>query len=104
MREFLLVPALGREIGEPLETPFMLAGIVGSAWLAISWSRVPSALGERLTMGLVSLVLVLAAELGLSPFVRGSVDAWFASFTPLTLSLAIVLWAVHALAPVLVRR
>jgi hypothetical protein len=102
-REFLFVPAFGRTIGEAIEAPFMLAAIAASAWAAIGWCRVAADLRDRLTMGLVSLALVLTAELGLSPFVRGSVQAWFDSFTPLTLGLAIVLWAVHAVMPIVLR-
>ena len=55
-------------------------------------------------MGVLSLALVLLAEFALSPFVRGSVQAWFDSFTPLTLGLSIVLWTAHALTPLIVRR
>jgi hypothetical protein len=104
VRELLFVPAFGRVVGEPLETPFMLMAIAVSAWAATGWCRVPSDVRHRLEMGVLSLILVLVAELGLSPFVRGSVEAWFDSFTPLMLALALVLWATHAVMPVLVRR
>ena len=104
VREPLFVPTFGRDVGEPLETAFMLMAIVVSAWAATGWCRVPPDVRHRLGMGVLSLVLVLVAELSLSPFVRGSVEAWFDSFTPLTLALALVLWATHAGMPVLVRR
>jgi hypothetical protein len=99
VREFILIPAFGRETGELLEWPLMLVAIATTAWLVTGWLRVPADLGRRLTMGVVSLSMVLAAELGLSPFVRGSVQAWFDSFTPLTLSVALLLWAAHAAMP-----
>jgi hypothetical protein len=104
VREFIFVPAVGRGMGEPLEAPFMLTAIAMSAWIATGWCKVPPGVRYRLAMGVLSLALVLAAELGLSPFVRGSVKAWFDSFTPLTLALALVLWAAHAAMPALVRR
>ncbi len=103
VREFIFVPAVGRGMGEPLEAPFMLAAIAISAWIATGWCQVPTGARHRLAMGVLSLALVLAAELGLSPFVRGCVKAWFDSFTPLTLALALVLWAAHAAMPALVR-
>ena len=55
-------------------------------------------------MGVLSLPMVLAAELGLSPFVRGSLQAWFDSFTPVTLSVALLLRAAHAVMPALLWR
>ena len=45
---------------------------VPEVWLVLS----------LLAVGVLSLALVLLAELALSPFVRGSVQAWFDSFTP----------------------
>src|SRR3954471_17185186 len=99
LRELVLVPLFGRAIGEPLETPFMLAAIIATAWLAVGWCRIPPGSGPRLAMGFLSLALVLLAELALSPFVRGSVQAWFDSFTPLTLALSIMLWIAHTLMP-----
>jgi hypothetical protein len=67
---------------------------VPEVWLVLS----------LLAVGVLSLALVLLAELALSPFVRGSVQAWFDSFTPLTLGLSVVLWTAHALTPLIVRR
>jgi len=78
----VVIAALGRVIGEVLEMLFMLAAIVASAWLTVWWC---------LGMGIVSLSLVLLAELGLSPFLRGSVQAWVDSFTSLTFALSVVL-------------
>jgi len=103
-RELVLIPTLGRAFGEPLEAPLMLAAIVASAWLAVRWGRVPPDLGARITVGSLALALVLVVELALSPVVRGSVQAWFESFTPFTLALSIALWAAQALMPLLVRR
>jgi hypothetical protein len=104
LREIVLVPALGRALGEPLEAPLMFAAIVASAWLTMGWCRVPPDVGARIAVGSLALALVLLAELALSPFVRGSVQAWFESFTPFTLTLSIALWATQALMPLLVRR
>jgi hypothetical protein len=100
-RELVFVPALGQERGELLEAPLMLAAILASAWAATVWNDVPGRASGRLMMGLFSLAFVLAAELALSPLLRGSIQAWVASFTPLTLGLALVLWAAHAVMPAL---
>jgi hypothetical protein len=102
VREFLLVPVFGRPTGELLEAPLMLAAIWASAVLTVRWFMVPPDLPTRLRMGALSLVLVLAAELLLSPFVRGSVQAWFDSFTPVTLAIAILLWLAHLIMPLLI--
>src|SRR5215212_5117120 len=104
LRELVLVPALGRALGEPLEAPLMFAAIVASAWLATAWCRVPADLGARIAIGSLALALVLIAERALSPLVRGSAEAWFDSFTPFTLALSVALWAAQALVPLLVRR
>jgi hypothetical protein len=80
----------------------MLAAIWASAVLTVRWFMVPPDLPTRLRMGALSLVLVLAAELLLSPFVRGSVQAWFDSFTPVTLAIAILLWLAHLIMPLLI--
>jgi hypothetical protein len=34
--------------------------------------------------------------------VRGSVQAWFDSFTPVTLAIAILLWLAHLIMPLLI--
>jgi len=104
LREMVLVPALGRALGEPLEAPLMFAAIAASAWLSTGWCRVPPDLGARITVGSLALALVLLAELTLRPLVRGSVEAWFESFTPFTLGLSSALWAAQAFMPLLVRR
>jgi hypothetical protein len=104
VREFVLVPSFSRAPGELLEAPLMLAAIWASARLTVRSFAVPPGLTRRLTMGALSLVLVLAAEMLLSPFVRGSVQAWFDSFTPSTLAIAILLWLAHLMMPVLVQR
>jgi hypothetical protein len=104
IRELLLVPKFGRTVGEPLEAPFMLVAILLSAWVTLRWFPLEPTTSVRFAMGGISLVMVLLTELALSPFVRGSVQAWFDSFTTLTLGLSIVLWIAHVVAPVLVRR
>jgi hypothetical protein len=104
LREVLLVPTFSGVIGEALEAPLMFAAIVASAWLATYWCRVPPDTGARAAVGCFGLALVLLTELALSPFVRGSVQAWFESFTAITLVVSVALWAAQALMPLLVRR
>jgi hypothetical protein len=104
LRELVLVPRFGRASGDALEAPLMFAAIVASTWLAIGWCRVPPDIGARVAVGSLALALVLLTELALSPFVRGSVQAWFESFTSLTLVVSVALWVAQALMPLLVRR
>lgn len=104
VREVLLVPLLGRPVAEPLEAPFLLAAILLAARAALRWLPLPPKAALRLAMGILSLCLVLITEAALSPLVRGSVQAWLDSFTPLTLALSAVLWIAHATAPAIVRR
>jgi hypothetical protein len=80
----------------------MFAAIGASAWLAIGWCRVPPDLGARVAVG--SLALALVPNFALSPFVRGSVQAWFESFTAITLMVSVALRAAQAVMPLLVRR
>lgn len=105
-REFVLVPLLGRDLGQLAEAPLMLAAIVLGAWATVARHGLAPSFALRLGVGLSSLAMVMVAEFALSPAVRGSMAAWFASFTPLSLTVAIVLWAAHALMPalMLVRR
>jgi hypothetical protein len=93
LRELVLVPTFGRAIGEPLRAPLMFAAIVASAWLATGWCRVPPDTGARVVVGSLALALVLLSELGLSRFMGGSVQAWFESFTAITLVVSVALWA-----------
>ncbi len=94
----------GRAVAEPLEAPFLLVAILLSAWVTLRWFPLEPHMGVRRAVGGISLVMVLLTELALSPFVRGSVQAWFDSFTTLTLALSILLWIAHVGAPALVRR
>ena len=82
----------------------MFAAVAASAGLATGWCRVPPDIGARVTIGSLALALVLVAELAISPFVRGSLQAWFENFTPFTLAPNIALWAAQALMPLMARR
>jgi hypothetical protein len=98
-REAILVPATGYVAGNLLEAGLMLLAISAGASFVTRWFRVPAALHDRLGMGLCSLALVLSAEVALSPLVHGSVAAWVAKFTPLSLTITGLLWAAQAVAP-----
>ena len=82
----------------------MFAAVAASAGLATGWCRVPPDTGARVAVGSLALALVLLTELALSRFVRGSVQAWFESFTAITPVVSVALWAAQALMPLLVRR
>jgi hypothetical protein len=103
VRELIFIPALGFTVGNLLEAVFMLVAIWVGAFITTKWCRVPPRWRDRISMGVYSPVLVLAAEVGFSPFVHGSVSAWLAKFTPLTSAITVALWAAQAAAPTLAR-
>jgi hypothetical protein len=74
VRTLLLVPRVGPVLAVAFELPVMLA----ASWLAcrhcLRRYRVPVAAISRLSMGAVALLLLLAAELGLS-LTLGGLDA-----------------------------
>ena len=102
-RELIFIPALGSTAGNLLEAALMLLAISLGALVMTQWCRVPPRAGDRIRVGVYSLVLVLAAEVGFSAFVHGSLSAWLAKFTPMTLAVTVLLWAAQAAAPTLVR-
>lgn len=80
-RILLLEPRLGAAGSVLLELPLMLA----VSWLVcgalIRWIEVPPAIAERLVMGGLAFLLLLAAELALSLYsVGGSVERHFAAY------------------------
>lgn len=98
-REFALIPLLGNEAGQLAEVPFMALAIWLSARFAVAWAGVPAGWQPRLAMGALSLMLVIAAEFALAPAMRGSIEAWLASFSPATGTALLILYAWHVISP-----
>jgi hypothetical protein len=104
IRELAFVPMFGRAAGTLIEAALMLPAIFGAAWGALRICRVSPRTRDRAVVGGISLLLVLTAEIGLSPLVWGSVANWVATFTSATLVGTVVLWAAQACAPLVVSR
>ena len=66
----LLVPRLGARWAELIEMPVMLIVIVLAARWVVAHFALPPATGPRLATGLLALVLLVAAELGLAVLIQ----------------------------------
>ncbi len=71
LRVLLIAPRLGEELAVVVELPVMLT----VSWLAcgriIDWLSVPGVLAQRLAMGGLAFVLLMAAETGVSVLAFG---------------------------------
>lgn len=104
IRELVFVPMFGRTAGTLIEAMFMLPAIFGAAWGALRICRTSPRTLDRAAIGGLSLLLVLGAEIGLSPLVWGSVSNWIATFTSATLVMTVVLWIAQCCAPLIISR
>lgn len=105
VRTLLLVPRIGARKAELLESPIMLAVCILAAVWVTAWLGVPYSLPGRLTMGLIALALMLAAEFGLVLRLRGlSLKAYFAGRDPVAATVYYLLLLVFAVLPLLVTR
>jgi hypothetical protein len=104
IRELALVPMFGRAAGALIEAALMLPAIFGAAWGALWICKVSPHARDRALVGSLSLLLVLTAEIGLSPLVWGSLGNWIATFTSTTLVVTAVLWTAQGCAPLIVSR
>jgi hypothetical protein len=71
LRELALTPAFGRTAAVMLEAPFMLVAIVAGAWIAVGRTGLGLSRPALLTVGLVGLLLVQAADFGVGLGLRG---------------------------------
>jgi membrane protease YdiL (CAAX protease family) len=104
LRVTLLVPKLGARSAELLEMPVMLLLIVLAARWIVRRFALPAAPGLRWRVGLIALGLLLAAELLLSVAIAGrSVGEYIASRDPVSGSVYLVMLALFAAMPALLR-
>jgi hypothetical protein len=105
IRVLWVVPRVGVRTAELLESPLMLAVTILAATWVMRRLRVPPALWERLTVGLVAVALLLMAEFGLVRALRGlTIREYFASRDPVSGTVYIVMLAIFAVMPALVAR
>jgi hypothetical protein len=105
LRVLWLVPALGERTAELLEMPVMLVIIIVAARWIEQRLAVPPAHPARLGMGMVALVLLLAAELTLVVWFRGlSIAEYAASRDPVSGSVYLAMPGLFAVMPLLVAR
>ena len=105
LRVLWLEPALGTRWAELLELPVMIV----ACWFAAGWTvrrfAVPPHALPRLVVGGLALLLLLAAELGVLVFVRGSsAAADVASRDPVSGTAYLLSLLVFALLPLFVAR
>ena len=103
VRELLVVPRVGVMWAELLETPFMLVAIVVSARWVVRRMCVSGAAAARLVMGLVALVLLLAAEVGMVLQLRGmTLAGYLEGREPVSGTVYLVMLALYAAMPWLI--
>ena len=85
IRMFLVVPHIGMHMAELLETPIIIVVMVLAAWLVVKHLAVSKAAADRLSMGYIALVLMLACEFILGLWLRGlSIERYLATRDPVT--------------------
>lgn len=102
LRTLLIVPAIGETAAVALELPIMLT----ISWVACGWVlrrfALPPEPGVRLVMGVTALVLLLAAEAGVSVLLAGrSLAEHFALYREAPALLGLIGQVAFALFPVL---
>lgn len=100
-----LVPRFGVRIAELLEMPLMLVVIVLSARWVVGYFTVSPKPLERLSVGVIALALMLAAEISLVLLLQGiTVSQYLASRDPVSGSVYAMLLLVYGLMPLCLRR
>ena len=103
IRTLLIVPHLGARRAELLEAPIMIAFSFLSARWIVRRMALPFVVSQRLSMGAIGLVLLLAAEFGFVRWLRGiSLRKYFATRDPVAGTVYYLALVVFALAPVMV--
>jgi hypothetical protein len=100
-----LVPRLGVRIAELIEMPFMLLAIVLSARYVARRFALPSTYGIRVSVGLLALALLVAAELLLTVALqRQSIGQYIASRDPVSGTVYLLMLGLFALTPAILAR
>ncbi len=102
IRVLWLVPRMGQRMAELVETPIMLVVIIFSARWVVRRLAVPATPFQRLTVGLVALVLLLMCEFAVVLWLRGlSIAEYFASRDPVAGAVYLVMLGLFAAMPLL---
>ena len=97
-----LVPRLGERWAELVEMPVMLGVIVLAARWVVAHFALPAATGPRLATGLLALVLLVAAELGLAVLIQNQpLATYIASRDPVSGSVYLAMLGLLALMPLI---
>lgn len=103
LRTLWVVPSLGMRKAELIEEPLMLVITFLAARWVVRRLSLPRRFFTRLGMGFAGLGLLLAAEIGLVLWVRGTtIREYVASRDPVTGTVYLVMLGVFALMPLLV--
>lgn len=105
IRTLLIVPHVGERRAEMLEAPIMiLVSFLMARWV-VRQMGVPYIISQRLMMGAIGLLLLLAAEFGFVLWLRGiPLQQYFATRDPVAESVYYSALLVFALAPLCVQR
>jgi hypothetical protein len=102
IRVLWIVPKLGVRTAELLEMPFMIGVTVLMALWTIRRYSVPPSLRDRLRIGFLGLLFMIAAEVGLAAAIRGiSVQEYWTSRDPVSGTAYLIALAVFAMMPAL---
>lgn len=101
----LLVPRLGVRTAELLEMPVMFVVIVVAARFVVRRFALPPSAGVRLGVGVMALVLLVAAELLLALAVQNqSLDQYIASRDPVSGGVYLAMLVLFAAMPLILSR
>jgi hypothetical protein len=105
IRVLWLVPRMGQRLAELVETPVMLVVIILSARWVVRRLAVPATPSQRLTVGLVALVLLGICEFTVVLWLRGlSIAEYFAGRDPVAGAVYLVMLGLFAAMPLLLVR
>ena len=105
IRVLLVVPRVGERAAELMEAPVMVAvSFLAARWIVRPFA-LPPAPSQRLAVGLIALVLMLAFEFGFVLQLRGlTIAEYFATRDPVSGTVYYLSLALFALFPLLLRR
>lgn len=105
IRELWAVPRFGMRVAELIEAPIMLAVVIFTASWIIARTGLSPAAPARVGMGLIALVLLLAAEFAAVIWLRGlSIEEYIAARDPVSGSVYVVMLALYTMMPLAVLR
>jgi hypothetical protein len=100
-----LVPRLGERVAELIEMPFMFVVVLLSARFIARRFALPAVASVRLTVGLLALGMLLAAEFLLAIAIQDrSLGDYIASRDPVSGTVYLAMLALFALMPLIIAR